>query len=95
MILCCCTGNGIDVDSTVRSVIFPRGAITSSIEIPITDDPIAEPTENFTLSILIPLQLSGVITGDPSTATGFIIDNDGMVYFSSSQKFQSCSSKKN
>ena len=65
----------------MRSVIFLPGAITSFTDIPITDDPIAEPTENFTLSISIPLQLIGVIPGDPSTATGFIMDDDGMVCF--------------
>ena len=59
--------------------MFLRGAITSFIDIPITDDPIAEQTENFTLSILIPPELLGVIPGDPSTATGFIIDDDGNV----------------
>ena len=63
----------------MRSVIFLPGAITAFSDIPITDDPIAEPTENFTLSISIPLQLLGVIPGDPSTATGFIMDDDGMV----------------
>ena len=63
----------------MRSVTFLPGAITSFSDIPITDDPIAEPTENFTLSISIPLQLLGVISGDPSTATGFIMDDDGMV----------------
>ena len=62
----------------MRSVTFLPGAITSFTDIPITDDPIAEPTENFTLSISIPLQLLSVIPGDPSTATGFIMDDDGM-----------------
>ena len=69
----------MDYDSNVRNVTFLPGAITSFTDIPITDDPIAEPTENFTLSISIPLQLLGVIPGDPSTATGFIMDDDGIV----------------
>ena len=76
-----CTGNGIDFDSAVRNVTFLPGAITSFTDITITDDPIAEPTENFTLSISIPPQLSGVITGDPSTATGLITDDDGMLQY--------------
>ena len=78
-IMFCYTGNGIDLDSNIRNFTFLPGAITSFIDIPITDDPIAEQTENFTLSILIPPQFLGVILGDPSTATGFIIDDDGNV----------------
>jgi len=75
----CYIGNGIDLDSNVKNFTFLPGAITSFTDIPITDDPIVEKTENFTLSISIPPQLLGVIPGDPSTATGFIIDDDGNV----------------
>jgi len=71
----------VDFDSNIYNVTFLPGAITSLIDISVTDDPLAELTENFTISISIPPQLLGIIPGDPSTATGFIIDDDGMIKF--------------
>jgi len=73
-------GNGVDFDSTVRSVTFLPGAITSFTNIPITDDPIAEPTESFDMALSVPPSLltSGLIIGFPSFAMGIIVDDDGM-----------------
>ena len=74
------TGNGVDFYSSLRNVTFLPGAITSFTNILIIDDIIAEPIEQFRLSIEIQPSFSdiGVIHGDPSSADVFITDDDGM-----------------
>jgi len=73
-------GNMVDFGSADRSVTFSRRTRREFINIPIINDNITEPLENFSLAIEIPPQFSniGVILGDPAVATGFIIDDDGM-----------------
>jgi len=70
----------VDFNSSQRNVVFSRRTRREFINIPIINDNITEPLENFSLSIEIPPQFSniGVVLGDPAVATGFIIDDDGM-----------------
>ena len=70
----------VDFDSSRRNVVFNRRSTTEFFNVPIINDDISEPLENFSIAIEIPPQFSdiGVLLGDPAVATGFIIDNDGM-----------------
>ena len=76
------TGNGRDFNSSLTNATFLPGEITSFINIPLTDDIIAEPSENFRVSLVMeqPFAALGVIHGDPSSATVFITDDDGIVF---------------
>ncbi|XP_065903790.1 adhesion G-protein coupled receptor V1-like [Dysidea avara] len=71
-------GNGRDFNSSLTNATFLPGEITSFINIPLTDDIIAEPSENFRVSLVMeqPFAALGVIHGDPSSATVFITDDD-------------------
>lgn len=81
--LCCFIGNRVDVNSNSRDISFGRGRRTRNINIPITDDNIVEPVENFRLSIRIPQRFNRLINfGLFPTATGNIIDDDGMLLVS-------------
>jgi len=76
----CYVGNGVDIDSNSRNIIFERGRRRRVINIRINDDDIVEPSESVRLSIRIPQKLNGIgITlGSISVATGNIIDDEGM-----------------
>jgi len=71
-------GNGIDFDSSTTEAVFLRRSMGRNVFIPIIDDAISEPLENFSLAIELDPQFSsmGVMIGDPAVATGFIIDDD-------------------
>ena len=76
--ICVFLGNGIDFDSSTTEVVFQRRTTRRNVFIPIIDDAISEPLENFSLAIELDPQFSsmGVMIGDPAVATGFIIDDD-------------------
>ena len=71
----------MDFNSSPINVTFNRRTTRAFTFVPIIDDNFNELIENFSISIEIPQQFSniGVILGDPANATGFIIDNDGMI----------------
>jgi len=71
-------GNMVDFDSSRRNVVFNRRSTTEFFNVPIINDAISEPLENFSLAIELDPQFSsmGVMIGDPAVATGFIIDDD-------------------
>lgn len=72
-------GNGVDIDSNNRSIVFERGNRTINIDIPINDDDIFEPLESVKLSIQIAPELvnTGINFGLISEAIGNIIDDEG------------------
>lgn len=72
-------GNETDFNSRRRSTTF-RNRLIQNVSIPIIDDDIVEAVENFSLSLRIQRQFVniGVTQGNPATAIGFIIDDDGM-----------------
>ena len=76
--VCVFTGSGTDFNSSTVEVEFRRRTMGRNVIIPIIDDDIHEPLENFSLAIELDPQLSnmGVIIGEPAVATGFIIDDD-------------------
>ena len=75
-------GNGTDFDSSTREITLPRRTVRRNVFIPIIDDNISEPVENFSLRLeLDPLLSSmGVIVGEPAMTTVFIVDNDEGMY---------------
>jgi len=76
--ICALIGNGIDFDSSTTEAVFLRRATGRNVFIPIIDDSISEPLENFSLAIELDPQFSsmGVMIGNRAVATGFIIDDD-------------------
>ena len=76
-------GGGVDIDSINKDVVFELGSIREFQNVSINDDNMVEPTENFTLSIQIPQEISGIgiSLGINAVATGFITDDDGMIIF--------------
>ena len=61
-------------------VTFSAGETTATVTVPINDDDIAEPTENFTAVLTIPAVASarGVTKGAADTASIDIADNDAV-----------------
>jgi len=72
-------GNETDFDSKSRFVIFHRGVVEKNVEIPIINDDLIEPLENFMLSLRIQPKFlaKGVVAGVHARAIGVIIDDDG------------------
>ena len=71
-------GNGTDYTSTLINATFPVGTDSTTINVTVTKDDIAEETETFNLNFSLPLSLSGkVIPGVITTATGTIVDDTG------------------
>ena len=75
-------GDGVDVDSQSRNVIFEAGSIREFVNISINDDNMVEPMESFSLLIRIPNNISniGIFVGFAGVATGFITDDDGRLF---------------
>jgi len=65
----------VDYTSTPITATFPAGATTTTINVTVTMDNIAEPPETFDLNFIIPPVLSGdVVPGSIATAIGNITD---------------------
>ena len=68
----------MDYISTPLLATFSIGTTTTNFTIPISEDNIIEPLEEFDLIFTIPLSISDVIiAGTEMTATGVIIDSTG------------------
>jgi len=66
----------VDYTSTPITATFPAGATTTTINIPVTQDDIAEALETFDLSFTIPQQFSDtVVPGTITSAVGTITDD--------------------
>lgn len=72
-------GRGVDIDSSNKDIVFELGSIREFLNVSINNDNMVEPTENFTLSIQIPVIGIGISLGINAVATGFITDDDGMI----------------
>ena len=71
-------GNEIDYTSTPITATFSVGTNSTTINVPVTKDIIAEEMETFNLNFSLPLSVSGkVIPGVITTATGSIVDDTG------------------
>ncbi|XP_065884189.1 uncharacterized protein [Dysidea avara] len=69
-------GNGVDYTSTPITATFPAGATTTTIDVPVTSDSIAEGIETFDLSFTIPSEFSSsVVPGTITSAVGTITDD--------------------
>jgi len=65
----------VDYISTPVTAIFIAGTTSTTIDVPVTNDNIAEQSETFDLDITIPPALGGdVVPGDITTAVGKITD---------------------
>ena len=72
-------GRGVDIDSNNKDIVFELGSIREFLNVSINNDNMVEPTENFILSIQIPVIGIGISLGINAVATGFITDDDGMI----------------
>ena len=69
-------GNGVDYTSTPIIATFAANTTSTTINVPITKDNIAEQSETFDLTFIIPPSLSGqVIPGKITKAVGVITDD--------------------
>lgn len=69
-------GNGVDYNSTPINATFVAKATSTTVNVPVTNDDIAEQSETFDLSFTIPPSLSGqVIPGNITAAVGNITDD--------------------
>ena len=69
-------GNGVDYTSTPINATFHIGTTSTTINVPLTNDSIAETSETFDLKFTIPSSLSDqVISGNIKTAVGNITDD--------------------
>ena len=74
------TGNGVDYTSTPINAIFAARTTSTTINVPVTKDNIAEESETFDLTFNISPSLSGqVIPGKITKAVGRIIDNTSRI----------------
>ena len=70
------TGNGVDYNSTSIIATFAAGATSTTVNIPVTNDDIAEESETFDLSFAIPPSLNGQVKpGNITAAIGNITDD--------------------
>ena len=70
------TGNGVDYVSTVINATFAANKNSVTIHVPVSKDNIAEGSETFDLTFIIPSSLSDqVIPGNITKAVGVIIDD--------------------
>ena len=67
------TGGGIDFNSNQLTATFTGGSPMSSVRVPVTIDNIVEVTEEFTLTLTVPM-LRGITPGSITMATGMIVD---------------------
>ena len=69
-------GNGSDYTSAPIIATFAANTISTTINVPVTIDAIAEESETFDLTFIIPSSLSGqVIPGKITKAIGVITDD--------------------
>ena len=72
----------MDYTSAPITATFPAGATTTTIDVPVTRDNIAEQPETFGLSFTIPSSLSDVVTpGTITSAEGTITDDTCKMLF--------------
>ena len=77
-------GNGIDYTSTPIIVTFAANTTSTTINVPVTKDNIAEESETFDLTLIIPPSLSGqVVPGNITKAVGVITDDTSKRVYSS------------
>ena len=67
------TGGGVDFNSNQLTATFTGGSPMSSVRVPVTIDNIVEVTEEFTLTLTVPM-LRGITPGSITMATGMIVD---------------------
>ena len=73
-------GNGVDYNSTPINATFAANTTSTTINVPVTKDAIAEESETFDLSFIIPSSLSGqVIPGKITKAVGVITDDTSKI----------------
>lgn len=78
--MCSVVGNGVDIDSDNKEIIFEIGSTTAFQNITIIDDNRLEPTESFSISIRNLIEGAGITLGINSQVTGFITDDEkGMI----------------
>ena len=65
----------MDYISTPITATFPAGMNSTTINVPINKDNIAEESETFDLSFTIPSSFKAVFPGKINRANGTIIDN--------------------
>ena len=72
----------MDYTSNPITATFPAGATTTFIDIPVTQDDIAENLETFDLSFTIPSQFSdSVVPGTITSAVGTITDDPRKIVY--------------
>ena len=68
----------MDYTSTPINATFAVGTANTTVNVPVTEDEILEPSESFSLTFTVtPMLSTRVLVGDPNTATGNIIDSNG------------------
>ena len=74
------TGNGVDYTSAPIAATIAANTTSTTINVPITTDNIAEESETFDLTLIIPPSLSDqVIPKKITTAVGEITDNTSKI----------------
>ena len=69
-------GDNVDFDSSQLTATFAGGSSMSTVRVPVTVDNIVEVTEEFTLTLKLPM-LRGITPGSIAMATGMIVDTTG------------------
>ena len=70
----------MDYDSTTITITFTAGTTSTTVNVSVTNDNIAEKSETFDLNFIIPSSLSGrVIPGTITKAVGNITDDTGKI----------------
>ena len=64
----------MDYTSTPITATFTAETTSTTINVPVSTDDIAEKAETFDLTITIPSSLSRVVSGDITTVVGIITD---------------------
>ena len=74
-------GRGIDYTAVLINVTFLAGTTSQFFDVPLINDTVLEPTEQFIVEIkaiyLIEQPVPPVIIGSNTVATGTILDDDG------------------
>ena len=74
------SGNGVDYTSTPINATFTAGTISTTINVPVTRDNIAEESETFNLGLNVITSLSGRVTpGGISASTVTITDDTSKI----------------
>ena len=72
------SGNGVDYTSTPITATFTAETTSTTIDVPVSTDDIAEGPETFGITFIIPPSLSRVVPGDITMAVGNITDTTSM-----------------